>query len=113
MSDNTHMSHDTHMSQVRAHDAPCGRHVLRPMKSLKKKKSGDFLILLVLRINSLVVQRTSLRKKSGGTNLLLFEFLFNMSFIDLKQGGKDPQNALSCKSFSAKEPLITGLFCGK
>jgi len=29
------------------------------------------------------------------------------------QGGKDPQDALSCRSFFAKEPLITGLFCGK
>jgi len=30
-----------------------------------------------------------------------------------KQGGEDPQDALSCRSFSAKEPLIIGLFCGK
>jgi len=29
------------------------------------------------------------------------------------QGGKDPQATTSCKSFSAKEPLIVGLFCGK
>ena len=28
-------------------------------------------------------------------------------------GGKDPQDALSCRSFFAKEPLIIGLFCGK
>ena len=28
------------------------------------------------------------------------------------QGGEDPLDALSCRSFSAKEPLITGLFCG-
>jgi len=27
--------------------------------------------------------------------------------------GKDPEDALSCTSFSAKEPLIMGLFCGK
>ena len=27
------------------------------------------------------------------------------------QGGEDPQDALSCRSFSAKEPLIIGLFC--
>jgi len=31
----------------------------------------------------------------------------------LAQGGKDSYDALSCWSFSAKEPLITGLFCGK
>jgi len=29
------------------------------------------------------------------------------------QGGEDPQDALSCRSFSAKEPLIVGLFCVK
>ena len=29
------------------------------------------------------------------------------------QGGEDAQNALSCWSFSAKEPRIIGLFCGK
>jgi len=29
------------------------------------------------------------------------------------QGGKDPQDALRCGSFFAKEPLIIGLFCGK
>jgi len=29
------------------------------------------------------------------------------------QGCEDPQDALSCRSFSAKEPLIIGLFCGK
>jgi len=28
------------------------------------------------------------------------------------QGGEDLFDALSCRSFSAKEPLITGLFCG-
>ena len=26
------------------------------------------------------------------------------------QGGEDPSDALSCRSFSAKEPLIIGLF---
>jgi len=29
------------------------------------------------------------------------------------QGGEDSQDALSCKSFFAKQPLIIGLFCGK
>jgi len=29
------------------------------------------------------------------------------------QGGEDSWDALSCRSFSAKEPLIVGLFCGK
>jgi len=28
------------------------------------------------------------------------------------QGGEDPQDALSCRSCIAKEPLIMGLFCG-
>jgi len=27
--------------------------------------------------------------------------------------GEDPQDAWSCRSFSAKEPLIIGLFCGQ
>jgi len=32
----------------------------------------------------------------------------------LIQGGEDPYDALSCRSlFARKEPLITGLFCGK
>ena len=29
------------------------------------------------------------------------------------QGGEVPKDTLSCRSFSAKEPLIVGLFCGK
>jgi len=29
------------------------------------------------------------------------------------QGGEDSENALSCRSFFAKEPLIIGLFCRK
>ena len=29
------------------------------------------------------------------------------------QGGEDPEDASSCRSFSAKTPLIIGLFCGK
>jgi len=29
------------------------------------------------------------------------------------QGGQDPQDTLTCRSLSAKEPLIIGLFCGK
>ena len=29
------------------------------------------------------------------------------------QGGQDPQDALSCRFFFAKKPLIIGLFCGK
>jgi len=29
------------------------------------------------------------------------------------EGGEDPYDALGCRSFSAKEPLIIGLFCGK
>ena len=29
------------------------------------------------------------------------------------QGGEDPQDALSRKSFCAKKPLTIGLFCGK
>ena len=28
-------------------------------------------------------------------------------------GGEDAEDALSCRSFSAKEPLIIGLSCGK
>jgi len=31
---------------------------------------------------------------------------------DEVQGEKDALDALSCRSLSAKEPLIIGLFCG-
>jgi len=31
---------------------------------------------------------------------------------ELVQGGEDSQDALRCRSFFAKEPLIIGLFCG-
>jgi len=36
-----------------------------------------------------------------------------MSLRHPVQGGEDQSDALSCKSFSAKEPRITGLFCAK
>jgi len=29
------------------------------------------------------------------------------------QGGEDAEDALSCRSLSAKEPLNIGVFCGK
>ena len=32
---------------------------------------------------------------------------------DRVQSGEDPWDALSWRTFSAKEPLIIGLFCGK
>ena len=31
----------------------------------------------------------------------------------MRQGGEDQQDALSCRSLSAKQPLIIGLFCRK
>jgi len=57
-------------------------------------------------------------------NMSLYLMLLSMSvysrsvvsspslFMPLK-GGKDPYDALSCRSFSAKEPLIIGLICRK
>jgi len=36
--------------------------------------------------------------------------MFDKDFI---QGGEDPWDVLSCRSFFAKEPLIIGLFCGE
>jgi len=35
------------------------------------------------------------------------------SLIILVKGGEDPEDALKCRSFSAKKPQIIGLFCGK
>jgi len=34
-------------------------------------------------------------------------------FFSLIQSGEDPLDALSCRSFFAKEPLIIGFFCGQ
>jgi len=39
--------------------------------------------------------------------------LKNVSYMRFIQGSQDPQDALNCRSFFAKEPLIIGLFCGK
>ena len=33
--------------------------------------------------------------------------------VHVVQGGEDSSNALSCRSFLAKEPIIIGFFCGK
>jgi len=35
----------------------------------------------------------------------------HMNSLSLLQGGEDPWDALGCRSFFAKEPLILGLFC--
>jgi len=35
------------------------------------------------------------------------------SAVVVVQGGGDPQDAFSCRSFFVKEPIITGLFGGK
>ena len=46
---------------------------------------------------------------------MLFDDYVIMPYVllILVQGGKEAQNALSCRSLSAKEPLILRLFCGK
>jgi len=52
-------------------------------------------------------------------NIKDFDFLYEWKgqFVFGKseelQGSKDALNILICRSFSAKEPLIIGLFCGK
>jgi len=35
------------------------------------------------------------------------------TLVCVTQGGEDPKDALSCRSFLTREPLIIGLFCGK
>jgi len=45
--------------------------------------------------------------------IFLFVYKRENTGCNLLQGGEDPQDALNCILFSAKEPLITGLFCGK
>jgi len=42
----------------------------------------------------------------------VIKFMMLILFVESIQGGEDPYDALSCMSFSAKEPLILGLFCG-
>jgi len=37
----------------------------------------------------------------------------SIHYVHSIQSGEDPQDALSCRSLSAKEPLRIGLFCGK
>jgi len=39
--------------------------------------------------------------------------LGTQEYRECVMGGGDSQDALSCRSFSAKEPPIIGLFCGK
>ena len=33
--------------------------------------------------------------------------------VELVQGGEDAEDTLICRSFPAKQPLITWFFCGK
>jgi len=40
-------------------------------------------------------------------------YAFNVLRFIVVQGGADTQDALSCRSFFAKEPLVIELFCGK
>jgi len=52
----------------------------------------------------------------GGTPRVEWRGINNWSGEGLQhcaQGGEDAQNALSCRSLSAKKPRIIGLFCGK
>jgi len=43
----------------------------------------------------------------------LFDKFINWLYFRYPQGGEDPQDALSCRSFFAKETPIIGLFCRK
>jgi len=51
-------------------------------------------------------------QKSHYFHMCLFQYVTAIHCNTL-QGGEDQQDALSCRSFFAKEPLIIGLFCGK
>jgi len=45
--------------------------------------------------------------------MYIYIYIYDTYNRRLLQGGKDSLDALSCRSFSAKERLIIGLFCGK
>ena len=45
----------------------------------------------------------------GGVFTVITKCMGNLQL----QGGEDPEGALSRRSFSVKEPLRIGLFCGK
>ena len=58
-----------------------------------------------------------LRPKFENTSLVQEKMALSMpvryKIQALLQGGEDSEDALSCKSFPAKEPVIIGLFCEK
>jgi len=47
------------------------------------------------------------------THYMLHTYTMSGGIVLVLQGGEDSLDALSCESFSAKQPLIIGLFCGK
>ena len=48
-----------------------------------------------------------------GLAVLVFAFGYVCFKSIVVQGGEDSLDALNCRSFSAQEPLIIRLFCGK
>jgi len=57
--------------------------------------------------------RALLQKRPIILSILLADICQMTSVEVLVQGGEDSEDALSCRSFFAKEPLVIGLFCGK
>jgi len=77
---------------------------------------GVASISRLLKIIGLFCKRAWLKRRYSAKETYDFKEPTNRShpiFDYVVQGGEDPQDALSCRSFYAKEPLIIGLFCRK
>jgi len=55
---------------------------------------------------------SGVRDARHARNLCVFVFMSGFAATNV-QGGEDPQDVSSCSLFSAKEPLVIGLFYGK
>jgi len=74
------------------------------------QKSARYTICCIKWLYSWLLRNLTRQRGGGGISSIVISLLILLYKI---QGGEDPQDALSCRSFSAKEPLIIGLFCGK
>ena len=71
----------------------------------------------ILRSNSFIIHKNKRKifflQKYGKCYVYFFLIWLYCNWTHGPQGGEDLQDALSCRSFFAEEPLMIGLLCGK
>jgi len=110
-------SYVTHASFIRVSIPQVHLYMAHDSFKVNSHESHDWVIRVHMSRVDLHVASDSFKANSHVANDLFWVALHmaheSLISVHLLQGGEDPYDALSCRSFFTKEPLIIGLFCRK